>query len=212
MFVVPVFGCSWKDRRAQEIYIYIVFFVNVLYIIYWHHSMNLKLILIFWPYHISGIGLICCILRILFCICPSQCISSSRRKLKKKNAKVDADHTTSLLRGDSKRVSIARGPQVKISIFFIKKSNVDYLFRFSYDTQNQKPREHTHDVSEGMEALRQIATTSLFLQNEQHTSTKSSVPIIKEPDKPHGKHNVTLGLKHKINQNHQSHIWTSIEL
>lgn len=59
-----------------------------------------------------GVGLICCILRILFCICPSQCIMSSRRKLKKKNAKVDADHTTSLLRGDSKRVSIARGPQV----------------------------------------------------------------------------------------------------
>ncbi|KAJ6648459.1 hypothetical protein Bhyg_03688 [Pseudolycoriella hygida] len=58
-----------------------------------------------------GVGLVCCILRILFCICPSQCIMSSRRKLKKKNAKVDADHTTSLLRGDSKRVSIARGPQ-----------------------------------------------------------------------------------------------------
>lgn len=37
-----------------------------------------------------------------------------------------------------------------------------------------------------MEALRQIATTSLFLQNEQHNS-KSSVPIIKEPDKPNGK-------------------------
>lgn len=63
-----------------------------------------------------GVGLVCCILRILFCICPSQCIMSSRRKLKKKNAKVDADHTTSLLRGDSKRVSIARGPQVLVSI------------------------------------------------------------------------------------------------
>lgn len=43
---------------------------------------------------------------------------SSRRKLKKKNAKVDADHTTSLLRGDSKRVSIARGPQVTIAFAF----------------------------------------------------------------------------------------------
>lgn len=37
-----------------------------------------------------------------------------------------------------------------------------------------------------MEALRQIATTSLFLQNEQHTSSKNNVPIIKEPDKPEG--------------------------
>lgn len=69
-------------------------------------------------FHI-GIGLICCILRILFCICPSQCITSSRRKLKKKNAKVDADHTTSLLRADSKRVSIARGPQVCLIFYTI---------------------------------------------------------------------------------------------
>lgn len=113
VFVVPVFGCLdivEKTVRAQEIFS--VFRKCIVY--YWHHDINLMLILIFWPYHISGIGLICCILRILFCICPSQCISSSRRKLKKKNAKVDADHTTSLLRGDSKRVSIARGPQVKI--------------------------------------------------------------------------------------------------
>lgn len=49
-------------------------------------------------------------------------------------------------------------------------------------------------MSEGMEALRHIATTSLFLQNEKHiaeeVSAKSNVPIIKEPDKPSGKFKV----------------------
>lgn len=59
-----------------------------------------------------GIGLLCCILRIFFCVCPSNCISSNRRKMKQKNAKVDVDHTTSLLCADNKRVSIARTEQV----------------------------------------------------------------------------------------------------
>lgn len=63
----------------------------------------------FWIFTL-GIGLICCILRILFCICPSHCISSNKKARKKQGNKVDADHTTSLLRGESKRVSIARGP------------------------------------------------------------------------------------------------------
>lgn len=70
-----------------------------------------------------GIGLICCILRILFCICPSSCITGKKLRNKKTN-KVDADYTTSLLRSDQssgsngrgggnnsiKRVQIARGP------------------------------------------------------------------------------------------------------
>lgn len=55
---------------------------------------------------------------------------SSRRKLKKKNAKVDADHTTSLLRGDSKRVSIARGPQVLVSIKSYSSIPNDVLMTF----------------------------------------------------------------------------------
>ncbi len=38
-----------------------------------------------------------------------------------------------------------------------------------------------------MEALRQIATTSLFLQNEQNVVTNRTVPTIKEPDKRKGK-------------------------
>lgn len=88
----------------------------------------------------AGIGLICCILRILFCICPSSCITGRKLRNKKTN-KVDADYTTSLLRSDQsttgsnsrvggvggggvsgnsiKRVQIARGPnsmQVKPSI------------------------------------------------------------------------------------------------
>ena len=39
-----------------------------------------------------------------------------------------------------------------------------------------------------MEALRHIATTSLFLQNEQRTTTSLNriVPIINEPEKREG--------------------------
>ncbi|KAI8042612.1 hypothetical protein M5D96_003925 [Drosophila gunungcola] len=37
-------------------------------------------------------------------------------------------------------------------------------------------------LNEGMEALRQIATTSLFMQNEQKTAINRVVPIINEPD------------------------------
>uniref|UniRef100_A0AAG5DIH6 Uncharacterized protein n=1 Tax=Anopheles atroparvus TaxID=41427 RepID=A0AAG5DIH6_ANOAO len=113
-----------------------------------------------------GLGLICCILRILFCICPSHCISSSRRAQDKKNAKIDADHRTSLLRGDSKRVSIARGPHIPT-----KQPQI-------YPKSIVKTKTY-----EGVEALRQIATTSLFLQNEQKVSSNRIVPIIKEPEK-----------------------------
>lgn len=44
-------------------------------------------------------------------------------------------------------------------------------------------------MNEGMEALRHIATTSLFLQNEQSTSKDKDpiIPTIKEPDKLTGK-------------------------
>lgn len=58
-----------------------------------------------------AIGLIFCIIRILFCVCPSHCIS--KRDRNKKSAKVDVDHRTSLL-GDTKRVSIARGPYINV--------------------------------------------------------------------------------------------------
>ncbi|XP_055639749.1 uncharacterized protein LOC129777486 isoform X2 [Toxorhynchites rutilus septentrionalis] len=113
-----------------------------------------------------GLGLFCCILRILFCICPSHCLSSSRRARNKKNAKIDADHRTSLLRGDSKRVSIARGPHIPT-----KQPQI-------YPKSIVKTKTY-----EGVEALRQIATTSLFLQNEQKVSSNRIVPIIKEPEK-----------------------------
>ncbi|XP_055922098.1 uncharacterized protein LOC129953198 [Eupeodes corollae] len=112
-----------------------------------------------------GIGLICCILRILFCICPSHCISSNKKARKKQGNKVDADHTTSLLRGESKRVSIARGP------------NSAPKYPITHKRSNSKM------LNEGMEALRQIATTSLFMQNEQKLSMNRVVPIIKEPEK-----------------------------
>ncbi|XP_021701622.1 uncharacterized protein LOC5564192 isoform X1 [Aedes aegypti] len=113
-----------------------------------------------------GLGLFCCILRILFCICPSHCLSSSRKARNKKNAKIDADHRTSLLRGDSKRVSIARGPHIPT-----KQPQI-------YPKSIVKTKTY-----EGVEALRQIATTSLFLQNEQKVSSNRIVPIIKEPEK-----------------------------
>ncbi|XP_052853732.1 uncharacterized protein LOC128263078 isoform X3 [Drosophila gunungcola] len=111
-----------------------------------------------------GLGLICCILRILFCICPSHCISSSKKTRKKNGNKIDADHTTSLLRNESKRVSIARGPS----------------FQPKYPIAHK--RSQSKMLNEGMEALRQIATTSLFMQNEQKTAINRVVPIINEPD------------------------------
>nr|NP_001246021.1 uncharacterized protein Dmel_CG42784, isoform D [Drosophila melanogaster]AFH03695.1 uncharacterized protein Dmel_CG46308, isoform D [Drosophila melanogaster] len=111
-----------------------------------------------------GLGLICCILRILFCICPSHCISSSKKTRKKNGNKIDADHTTSLLRNESKRVSIARGPS----------------FQPKYPIAHK--RSQSKMLNEGMEALRQIATTSLFMQNEQKTAINRVVPIINEPE------------------------------
>lgn len=69
---------------------------------------------------VLGIGLICCILRIFFCVCPSHCISSSRKARNKKIAKVDVDHTTSLLRADSKRVQIVRGPSTPVNNYILK--------------------------------------------------------------------------------------------
>ncbi|XP_034666373.1 uncharacterized protein LOC117900207 isoform X1 [Drosophila subobscura] len=111
-----------------------------------------------------GLGLICCILRILFCICPSHCISSSKKTRKKNGNKIDADHTTSLLRNESKRVSIARGPSVQPKYPIAHK------------------RSQSKMLNEGMEALRQIATTSLFMQNEQKQAINRVVPIINEPD------------------------------
>lgn len=57
-------------------------------------------------------------------------------------------------------------------------------------SQNPNQCDHQRNMSEGMEALRHIATTSLFLQNEKHpnevATAKSNVPIIKEPDKSSG--------------------------
>ncbi|XP_037958167.1 uncharacterized protein LOC119687770 [Teleopsis dalmanni] len=110
-----------------------------------------------------GLGLVCCILRILFCICPSHCISSSKQTRKKNGNKVDVDHTTSLLHGESKRVSIARGPAIQLKYPIAHK------------------RSNSRMLNEGMEALRQIATTSLFMQNEQKHDLNRVVPIINEP-------------------------------
>lgn len=63
----------------------------------------------------------------MFCVCPSHCIS--RRERNKKNAKVDADHRTSLL-GDTKRVSIARGPYINVRFAMRNFFNFFFLFYF----------------------------------------------------------------------------------
>uniref|UniRef100_W8BAF3 Uncharacterized protein n=2 Tax=Ceratitis capitata TaxID=7213 RepID=W8BAF3_CERCA len=110
-----------------------------------------------------GLGFVCCLLRILLCICPSHCISTNKKNFKKDCNKTDADYTTSLLRGESKRVSIARRPAIQPKYPLAHKRNSNKI------------------LNEGMEALRQIATTSLFMQNEQKTSLNRVVPIIKEP-------------------------------
>ncbi|XP_061390483.1 uncharacterized protein LOC133325777 [Musca vetustissima] len=115
-----------------------------------------------------GLGFICCLLRILFCICPSHCIANKKNDRKKNGNKIDADYTTSLLRGEIKRVSITRAPG--------QQSRVGHK------------RSNSKMLNEGMEALRQIATTSLFMQNEQKPMTNRIVPIIKEPDVTAGKH------------------------
>ncbi|XP_073822595.1 uncharacterized protein [Musca autumnalis] len=109
-----------------------------------------------------GIGFVCCMLRILFCICPSHCIANKKNDRKKNGNKIDADYTTSLLRGEIKRVSITRAPGQQP--------------RAAHKRSNSKM------LNEGMEALRQIATTSLFMQNEQKPMTNRIVPIIKEPE------------------------------
>ncbi|XP_055683259.1 uncharacterized protein LOC129790074 [Lutzomyia longipalpis] len=110
-----------------------------------------------------GIGLICCILRILFCVCPSNCLSS-RRNAEKKNAKIDADHTTSLLRSD-KRVQIARGGNSQTKL----------------QTHKTMSKSHSKTI-EGMEALRHLATTSLLLQSEPKIPANRIVPVIQEPE------------------------------
>lgn len=52
-------------------------------------------------------------------------------------------------------------------------------------------------LNESVEALRHIATTSLFMQNEQKSSMSLSnriVPIIKEPDIPTNAGNATYSV------------------
>ncbi|GAB0098415.1 hypothetical protein DMENIID0001_141410 [Sergentomyia squamirostris] len=112
-----------------------------------------------------GIGLICCILRILFCVCPSNCFSS-RRNAEKKNAKIDADHTTSLLRSD-KRVQIARGGNLQSKL----------------QTHRAMSKSQSKTIEGGMEALRHLATQSLLFQTEPKPPSNRIVPVIQEPEK-----------------------------
>lgn len=54
-------------------------------------------------------------------------------------------------------------------------------------TQLQRqPSKLTQKTTESIEALRQIATTSLFLQNEQQ-KTNRVTPVIQEPENLEGK-------------------------
>lgn len=108
------------------------------------------------------IGLLCCMLRIFFCICPSSCLTSKRRKLKQKNAKVDVDHTTSLLCADNKRVLITRSNEP---------TSPDDAENFTQKLPQTK-------MNQGMETLRQLATTSLFLQSEK-TNISNHKPVVR---------------------------------
>lgn len=55
-------------------------------------------------------------------------------------------------------------------------------------TTSKSHKQPSKKMMEGMEALRQIASTSLFLENEQNTVENNRiVPIIKEPDESSGK-------------------------
>ncbi|CRK93781.1 CLUMA_CG007308, isoform A [Clunio marinus] len=117
---------------------------------------------------LAGIGVIFCILRIFFCVCPSHCISNRERN--KKDAKSDADHRTSLLH-DTKRVSIARGPYINSKIPMSSSQSSQF-----------PPKSIVKNKSyEGVETLRQIASTSLFLDNEQKVNGQT-IPTINEPE------------------------------
>lgn len=117
-------------------------------------------------------------------------MSSKRKKLKQKNAKIDADHTTSLLQSNGKRVAISRSIQVSSNLPLVILVSVNEL---QFILKQQKSQQSLSKLGkqapsikmiEGMEALRQIASTSLFLENEQHNRENNRiVPVIKEPDK-----------------------------
>lgn len=115
-------------------------------------------------------------------MCPSSCISR-----KKKTNKVDADYTTSLLRRDQstgsrsgnggsvKRVQIARGPnsmQVSQSLQFTTlrpfnsfcNCHVSPFQKFPSTHSSHRLMKTNSKTMEGMEALRQIAATSLLIQ------------------------------------------------
>lgn len=70
--------------------------------------------------------------------------------------------------------------------------NFKKLFNNSEIFQPKYPLTHKRGsnkiLNEGMEALRQIATTSLFMQNEQKTSLNRIVPKITEPENTGGKY------------------------
>lgn len=118
-------------------------------------------------------------------------MSSKRKKLKQKNAKIDADHTTSLLQSNGKRVAISRSIQVSSILPLVVLVSVNELqFFFPKQQKSQQSlsklgkQAPSSKMIEGMEALRQIASTSLFLENEQHNRENNRiVPVIKEPDK-----------------------------
>lgn len=126
------------------------------------------------------VGFVFMVLRIFFCICPSSCIrrnSEERKKKKKEKDKIDADHRTSLLR--DKRVSIARTPMGPHSSQVASLSKLSFVSWFNSSIldffQPKLSRSNTKSIVktrtyEGVEALRQIATTSLFLQNETGTN------------------------------------------
>ncbi|KAL5282130.1 hypothetical protein ACFFRR_005400 [Megaselia abdita] len=97
-----------------------------------------------------GFGLASCFIRIMLCICPSKCISSDRSSTFEK----ELDHSTKLL-------------QIK-ECDILAKSNII----------NTTTSSNSKLMEGGFETLKQIATSSIFMQNELKSSKNKISPFI----------------------------------
>lgn len=130
-----------------------------------------------------AVGLLCCVIRVLLCICPSTCFRR-RKKTRLKNTCphrfnketrreqlaptedfVMVDHNTSLLGKNKKRVSIAPNPCTSTS----------------GDQHHHHQHHHQHHHHHLQDSL--VAATTVFLQHEKERAVVSKpIPTIEIPD------------------------------
>ncbi|GLV34629.1 uncharacterized protein CBL_09110 [Carabus blaptoides fortunei] len=130
-----------------------------------------------------AVGLLCCVIRVLLCICPSTCFRR-RKKTRLKNTCphrfnketrreqlpptedfVMVDHNTSLLGKNKKRVSIAPNP-------------VPCTSTSGDQHHHHHPQHHHHHLQDSL-----VAATTVFLQHEKDRALVSKpIPTIEIPD------------------------------